>query len=205
MSKQHIDCPLCKNGFWFHQSEEDQQTDHKLWCPNCGELLFWVAAQQSVQRIDVNKPPQPASVPSSSQPSHNGEKPTSETKNRSSAAEEAIDRQVEMWQAMGFTVGGVETAKEEARRATEARPNEAWFDEAVEKMVAIYCEHPQGFVRGSGGAPEQELRRIGEMLNQRGGMDLMLAAHKEFAIKCGVQGAPRNIESLWDCIGQWRG
>jgi hypothetical protein len=62
MGKLHIDCPLCKKGFWYHQSEEDQQTDHTLWCPNCGELLSWVAAKQSAQRIDVNEIPQPSSV-----------------------------------------------------------------------------------------------------------------------------------------------
>lgn len=121
------------------------------------------------------------------------------------AAGEAIDRQADMWREMGFQVGGVEAAKEAARKAAAARPSEAWFDEAVDKMVSIYREHPQGFVQGSGGAPEQELRRIGEMLNQRGGMDLMRAAHAEFASRCGVLGAARNLEFVWDGIGSWMG
>ncbi len=118
---------------------------------------------------------------------------------------EAIDRQADMWREMGFQVGGVEAAKEAARKAAAARPSEAWFDEAVDKMASIYREHPQGFVRGSGGAPEQELRRIGEMLDRRGGMDLMRAAHAEFASRCVVLGAARNLESVWDGIGSWRG
>lgn len=121
------------------------------------------------------------------------------------AAGEAIDRQADMWREMGFQVGGVEAAKEAARKAAEARPSEAWFDEAVDKMVAIYREHPQGFVRGSGGAPEQELRCIGQMLNQRGGKDLMRAAHAEFASRCAVLGAARNVEFVWEGIGSWMG
>ena len=110
-----------------------------------------------------------------------------------------------MWRGMGFQVGGVGAAKEAARKAEAARPSEAWFDEAVDKMVSIYREHPQGFVRGSGGALEQELRRVGEMLNQKGGKDLMLAAHAEFASRCGVLGAARNVEFVWDGIGSWMG
>lgn len=121
------------------------------------------------------------------------------------AAGDAIDRQADRWRELGFQVGGVEAAKEAARSAAAARPSEAWFDEAVDKMVSIYREHPQGFVQGSGGAPEQELRRIGEMLDQRGGMDLMRAAHAEFASRCGVLGAARNVEFVWDGIGSWMG
>lgn len=83
--------------------------------------------------------------------------------------------------------------------------DEVWFDVAVDRLVGIYRQHPQGFVAGQGGNHEKEIRRIGNSLNERGGMELMLAAHKEFARKCGVQGAPRNLEFLWDRIGQWRG
>jgi hypothetical protein len=110
-----------------------------------------------------------------------------------------------MWRQMGFTVGGVDSAKEAARRAEAARPSEPWFDEVIDKMVSIYREHPQGFVRGQGGESEQELRRIGELLNQRGGMDVMRAAHAEFAGRCTIRGAPRNLEFVWDGIGAWQG
>jgi hypothetical protein len=126
-------------------------------------------------------------------------------KKTATAAEEAIDRTTEMFREMGFTVGGVEAAKETARKAAAARPNEPWFDEAIDKMVSVYRQHPEGFVQGSGGAPEQELRRIGEMLDQKGGMDLMRAAHAEFSSRCDVRGAARNLEFVWDRIGSWQG
>ncbi len=76
---------------------------------------------------------------------------------------------------------------------------------AVDRITAIYRAHPQGFVQGAGGAPEQELRRIGEMLHQEGGMDLMLTVHAEFTNRCAIHGAPRNLEFMWDGIGNWRG
>ncbi|HLO16486.1 MAG TPA: hypothetical protein VK206_16760 [Anaerolineales bacterium] len=145
------------------------------------------------------------STPGSSQPYGSAEKVVSEMKGSSSAAEKAIDHQVELWQKMGFTVGGVEAAKEEVRRAEAARPNEAWFDETVDKLVSIYRAHPQGFVKGTGGASEGQLRQLGEMLHEKGGMDLMLAAHREFSSRCGIYGAPRNLEIMWDGIGPWMG
>jgi hypothetical protein len=130
------------------------------------------------------------------------EAPVKET---GTAAEATIDRQAEMFRAMGFKVGGVEAAKESVRKAAAARPNEPWFDEAIDKMVSVYREHPEGFVQGSGGAPEQELRRIGEVLDRKGGMDLMRAAHAEFSNRCDVRGAARNLEFMWDGIGRWQG
>lgn len=121
------------------------------------------------------------------------------------SAEEAIDRKVETWRQMGFQVGGVEAARQAAREADAARPSEPWFSAAVDKMVSIYREHPQGFVRGQGGGAEQELRNIGETLNDKGGMNLMRAAHAEFSGRCGVRGAARNLEFMWDGVGSWRG
>jgi len=133
------------------------------------------------------------------------EKPQSEAEKRARAAEAALDRQAEMWKKMGFTVGGFEEAKAEARRTALATPAEAWFDEAVDKLVAIYNAHPEGFVRGSGGEAEAELRRLGALFHQKGGMDVMRAAHAAFAEKCSVRGAARNLEIVWDGIGEWMG
>jgi hypothetical protein len=42
------------------------------------------------------------------------------------------------------------------------------------------------------------------MLDERGGLDLMLDAHRAFSARCAIAGAPRNLEFLWDGIGQWR-
>ena len=51
--------------------------------------------------------------------------------------------------------------------------DEDWFIEAVDRLVMIYRQHPQGFVRGQGGGPEVEICSIGRMLNSRFGMKLM--------------------------------
>jgi hypothetical protein len=133
------------------------------------------------------------------------DRPPSEAEKRARAAEQALDAQAEMWKKMGFTVGGFEEAKAEARKTALARPEEAWFDEAVGKLVAIYNAHPDGFVKGSGGESEAELRRLGALFHQKGGMDVMRAAHAAFAEKCSVRGAPRNLEIIWDGIGEWMG
>jgi hypothetical protein len=124
---------------------------------------------------------------------------------RAGSAEVAIDSTVEMFQQMGFTVGGVEAAKRSVRKAAEARPDGPFFDEAVEEILSIYRRHPQGFVQGFGGAPEQELRRLGERLNEIGGKDLMRAAHADFSSRCNLPGAARNLEFVWDGIGSWQG
>lgn len=85
-----------------------------------------------------------------------------------------------------------------------SRSVDAWVNEQVDQLVSIYRQH-KGFVKGSGGAPEQKVRSIGEELNRRGGMDLMLAAHEKFSHRCSVPGAARNLEHVWDMIGSWQG
>ena len=79
------------------------------------------------------------------------------------------------------------------------------FEQAVRRLVSIYRRHPQGFVLGKGGEAVKELRSIGAMLNDQGGITLMRAAHAAFASGCGVQGASRNLEFIWDGIGEWHG
>lgn len=122
-----------------------------------------------------------------------------------STSAEAIDLKVEMFQQMGFTVGGVEAAKRSILKAAEAKRKEPFVDEAVERILSIYRSHPQGFVQGFGGDPEQELRRLGERLNEIGGKDLMRAAHADFSSRCNLPGAARNLEFIWDGIGSWQG
>ena len=36
-------------------------------------------------------------------------------------------------------------------------------------------------------------------------MTLMLKVHEAFSSKANVYGAPRNLEHMWDNIGEWRG
>jgi hypothetical protein len=47
-------------------------------------------------------------------------------------------------------------------------------------------------------------RDIGEQLNKMGGIDLMRAAHDMVKSSLGT-GQARNLESVWDGIGDWLG
>lgn len=80
-----------------------------------------------------------------------------------------------------------------------------WFSIAVNQLVFTYRAHPQGFVRGENSPEEIKIRRIGFAINNEAGVGLMLAAHKEFTKLNEVYGAPRNLEILWDGIGDWQG
>jgi hypothetical protein len=80
--------------------------------------------------------------------------------------------------------------------------------EAVEVLLALYNEKPEGYWPGFG--PDyksgiERIREIGESLNKGGGMERLLRVHAEFARRTRVFGAARNLESLWDRIGEWRG
>ncbi len=78
-------------------------------------------------------------------------------------------------------------------------------EEAIEALVGIYRENPQGFLTGSSSSEAKFIRAIGGMLNEKGGMALMLKVHESFSTRCGIFGAPRNLEHMWDNIGEWRG
>lgn len=85
-------------------------------------------------------------------------------------------------------------------------PDSVWLQLAVNRLVLLYQQNPAGFVRGEGPVPPQEaILRIGFLIDSRGGMDLMLKAHTEFTRRCTIKGASRNLELMWDGIGQWRG
>ena len=78
--------------------------------------------------------------------------------------------------------------------------------EAVEALLAIYDQNPDGFAPGFGDAVAlANVKHIGEALNEAGGMDRMLEAHAEFARRTRVLGAGRNLEHAWDRIGEWLG
>ncbi len=77
--------------------------------------------------------------------------------------------------------------------------------QALENLIYVYEKFPQGFVRGSGGVAEEEIRKMGSILNRQGGIELMRLVHERFARSCNVRGASRNLEHLWDGIGEWHG
>jgi len=97
---------------------------------------------------------------------------------------------------------------EDPNRAEAVSPGgaSASTSEAVESLLAIYTANPEGFAPGYGDPMAREqVRRIGKALNLSGGMALMLGIHAEFAGRCQILGAARNLEHTWDGIGDWRG
>lgn len=77
------------------------------------------------------------------------------------------------------------------------------LDECVDDLVMIYTNNPDGFLSASPDA--KPVRDIGETLNDAGGMDLMLRAHEIFSARITGVGLARNLEMVWDGIGNWRG
>lgn len=73
------------------------------------------------------------------------------------------------------------------------------------RLYTIYRVHPEGFQREQQDTMVEEICRIGMRLNREGGKDLMLKAHASFTQKCKIAGAARNLEIMWDGIGEWRG
>lgn len=84
-------------------------------------------------------------------------------------------------------------------------PQDEWVQLKVVNLVRIYKEVPSGFVTSGEGIHEFVIRNTGIEIDRRGGMELMLKAHSEFTRICQIAGAPRNLEMMWDGIGDWRG
>jgi CspA family cold shock protein len=88
--------------------------------------------------------------------------------------------------------------------------SDPWFNEAINAMVSIYVSDRN---HGSQGRKSiEELERIGRMLNEKGGKQLMRDAHAEFTRRCrsrnvrdssGYISAPRSLEYRWNGIGTW--
>jgi len=78
-------------------------------------------------------------------------------------------------------------------------------DESVTRLVHLYGLSPrgEGFFVGSGS--DEFVKNIGEILNAAGGKQLMLAVHQQFAAIYNIMGAARNLEMIWDGIGEWQG
>ena len=77
--------------------------------------------------------------------------------------------------------------------------------DVLNELLEIYRSHPEGFVRAHGGPHVRRIRHIGTQLDAQGGMARMLEGHEAFAARCTVDGASRNLEHMWDGIGEWLG
>lgn len=78
-------------------------------------------------------------------------------------------------------------------------------DKSAAMLLDLYRKQPGGFVKSD--PLVAGIRSIGTNLNNIGGMDLMLETHKSFAASCNEigPGLARNLEMMWDGIGDWRG
>jgi hypothetical protein len=102
--------------------------------------------------------------------------------------------------------GKPEPAKQEAPKTGDNLNSEQKFiAEAVVSLMRLYHNSPggEGFLTGSQSA--EPVRQIGERLYARGGHQFMVVAHQLFASSYTVMGAARNLESVWDGIGDWMG
>lgn len=97
-----------------------------------------------------------------------------------------------------------ETAKTTEDPTPAAAPETAktpasLLDDSVNQLVKLYQRAPEGYLR----ANATEVRQIGTSLHAAGGMSLMLQAHERFA--AGNPRMARNLEMVWDGIGDWMG
>jgi hypothetical protein len=73
----------------------------------------------------------------------------------------------------------------------------------VDQLVALYDKSPRGEGFLTDSVESQPVREIGKKLDELGGKELMLKVHTRFAQK--RRAAARNLEMVWDGIGDWRG
>lgn len=78
---------------------------------------------------------------------------------------------------------------------------ESLTDRAPGMLINIYDHNPNGIYPHT--SAEKEVKAIGQMIYNAGGMELMLAVHKRFMAK--YHNLARNLEMIWDGIGEWRG
>jgi hypothetical protein len=75
------------------------------------------------------------------------------------------------------------------------------FPEAVHLLCEIYENHPEEL---SPDEPDRsKVREIGQRLYESGGLKIMTEVHHEFAIRHSRHA--RNLEMVWDGIGEWMG
>lgn len=92
-------------------------------------------------------------------------------------------------------------------KAVETKPeiksNDQILDESVDELLRLYENNPDGFLSTS--ESSQPVKDIGKKLYDAGGMDLMLRAHEIFSVRVKGIGLDRNLEMMWNGIGDWRG
>jgi HEAT repeats len=96
-------------------------------------------------------------------------------------------------------------------------PEEKWLESALNRLEQIYLQRPSGFDRDIKGDLEEEIRLIGELINERGGIELMRTAWREFKRRSHARASKNdlafskgcvqwkyNLDVMWHLIGYWR-
>lgn len=95
-------------------------------------------------------------------------------------------------------------------RMGDTRKVIAYLNEAVTQLIKAYNQEPQGFRSGGmrfamTGMIENQVRVIGQKLNEYGGLELM---NRAFEVFCGYTNWPKHIpqdlRKVWDGIGDWK-
>jgi hypothetical protein len=73
--------------------------------------------------------------------------------------------------------------------------------EAVDRLLKATSQ-VKSWLRDSPAIPMRKIIAIGKLLDYQGGKALMRNIHAEFSQKSGLG---RELEVMWDGIGQWRG
>jgi len=90
------------------------------------------------------------------------------------------------------------------RHASIPNPAMTEVHRTAVKSLLETCPEVTRWMRDDPSPPMKGIREIGENLNAQGGKKLMREVHAEFVKSGGAQWS-RNLEMMWDGIGDWRG
>lgn len=110
------------------------------------------------------------------------------------------------WKDIVTAAGAVQAAQTGAPQSApsgEPVSDDDFIDGCVSRLLAVYGRNPGGFLSDSPAA--EPVKDIGRELDERGGFDMMMEAHRRFSARNTLPGLARNLEMVWDGIGGWRG
>ena len=98
-------------------------------------------------------------------------------------------------------INEIQNGQKAPAKSDSATQAPSFVAQAAQKLLDIYAPYPDGIFADSPAA--RQVRAIGQAAHDAGGKNLMLAVHSQFA--AGNIRMKRNLEMLWDNVGDWRG
>ena len=77
------------------------------------------------------------------------------------------------------------------------------LEKFISKLISLYDKTPNGEGFRAHSTSARPVEKLGEKLNEKGGINLMVLAHGLF--KLHRPKAARNLEFVWDGVGYWQG